>query len=179
MEAGFNNTSGCLSDKLMAAMQGAKVIGADSRCTVEGTSSLSAFLRVAKPTDSPSALYIDLNIGATPTGIDPIDELQKSYDNWKTNSAHNCYPVGNVDLLFRNADFYIYPNPADDILSIETGVHHKNLRVIVTDVVGREIYNAALAKGRNQLDISAWVSGNYLLTIKYRGEVIVRKITKK
>lgn len=33
MESRFNKTKGSLADKLMAAMQGAKIIGADSRCT--------------------------------------------------------------------------------------------------------------------------------------------------
>jgi len=53
MEARYLRTEGSLADKLMAAMQGANVVGADTRCTAEGTSSLSAFLRVAKPTDCP------------------------------------------------------------------------------------------------------------------------------
>ena len=83
MESRFNNTDGCLSDKLMAAMQGAKVIGADTRCTTEGTSSLSAFLRVAKPTDHPDTLSIDLNIAGTPSGVEPIDKLQTKYNNWR------------------------------------------------------------------------------------------------
>ena len=32
MESRFLNTSGSLSEKLMASLQGAKVIGADTRC---------------------------------------------------------------------------------------------------------------------------------------------------
>ena len=48
MESRFLNTSGSLSEKLMASLQGAKVIGADTRCYDDQVSSLSAFLRVAK-----------------------------------------------------------------------------------------------------------------------------------
>ena len=61
MEARFLATPGPLADKLMAALQGANVPGADTRCLANGTSSLSAFLRVAKPNDLPGAFYLDLN----------------------------------------------------------------------------------------------------------------------
>ena len=60
----------------MAAMQGANVIGADTRCFDEGTSSLSAFLRVAMPNDHPDTIHLDLNVAGTLPGVEPIDELQ-------------------------------------------------------------------------------------------------------
>ncbi len=52
MEYRFRNESGDLACRLMAALQGAKVVGADTRCAPDGTSSLFAFLKVAQPTDS-------------------------------------------------------------------------------------------------------------------------------
>ena len=44
MEARFLNASGDLACKLMAALQGANIIGADTRCNSNGTSSLFAFV---------------------------------------------------------------------------------------------------------------------------------------
>lgn len=52
MEARFKREKGDLACKLMAAMQGAKMVGADSRCASNGTSSLFAFLKVMKKTDT-------------------------------------------------------------------------------------------------------------------------------
>jgi len=86
MQRYFITTRGTLADRLMAAMQGAKRIGADSRCQEHGVSALSAFLRVAHPDDSISSyghLRLDINIPATPDGVDPIDELQKAFELWK------------------------------------------------------------------------------------------------
>ncbi len=80
MEARFLATEGELACKLMAAMQGAKVVGADTRCINAGISSLSAFIRVAKPDDPASELYLDINIPSTTTGVDPIDSLQVLFD---------------------------------------------------------------------------------------------------
>ena len=82
MEVNFLNTSGSLATRLMAAMQGAKIPGADTRCLSNGISSLSAFIRVAKPTNSEDSLYLHLNVNNTQPGIDPIDTLQDLFDDW-------------------------------------------------------------------------------------------------
>ncbi|MFK5856272.1 MAG: DUF1028 domain-containing protein, partial [Bacteroidota bacterium] len=51
MESRFINEEGDLACKLMAALQGANMVGADSRCASNGTSSLFAFVKVAQPDD--------------------------------------------------------------------------------------------------------------------------------
>ena len=63
IEEGFLNTSGSLDQKLMAALQGAKVPGADTRCLDEGISTFSAFIRVAKSVDE-NDYYMDLNVNS-------------------------------------------------------------------------------------------------------------------
>ena len=86
METEFNSTNGSLAEKLMAALQGAKRIGADSRCKSFDISSASAFIRVANPCDIDSSygnLSMDLNVWI-PTGstiFEPIDNLQVEFDN--------------------------------------------------------------------------------------------------
>ena len=106
MEDAFINTNGTLDQKLMSALQGAKVPGADTRCLDEGISTLSAFIRVAKPDDTDS-YYMDLNINSvTPyyaqTGIwiDPIDTLNTLYENWYNTN----FPYDSGDI---NQDFII------------------------------------------------------------------------
>ena len=88
IEDAFVNTNGNLDQKLMAALQGGKVPGADSRCLDEGISTLSAFIRVAKPYDDDD-FYMDINVNSvipyynnTGEWLDPIDTLQTLYDNW-------------------------------------------------------------------------------------------------
>jgi uncharacterized Ntn-hydrolase superfamily protein len=93
METEFLNTSGTLADKLMAAMQGAKRIGAQSNCTGNQTSSKSAFLRVAKVEDLYSNyghLTVDLNVSKTDFAEDPIDVLQTTYDFYLNNPGTDC-----------------------------------------------------------------------------------------
>ena len=111
METSFLNTNGPLDRKLMNALHGAKVPGADTRCLDEGISTLSAFIRVAKSDDSDN-YYIDLNIPTVSTHfsqtgewIDPIDTLNTLYENWYTTDF--LYEMGDI-----NQDFLI------DILDI-------------------------------------------------------------
>tara|TARA_B100000963_G_scaffold8138_1_gene6375 strand:- start:1001 stop:1879 length:879 start_codon:yes stop_codon:yes gene_type:complete len=124
MESRFLNTPGSLSDKLMASLQGAKVIGADTRCYDDQVSSLSAFLRVANSDDSPNDLYIDIIVEATPDFIDPIDVIQEEFYN--LNLSIEDYSIRNsepqllciIDILGREVSnrktgqllFYVYDN---------------------------------------------------------------------
>lgn len=109
MEARFLRQKGSLALKLMAAMQGANVVGADSRCTPEGTSSLSAFIRVAKPDDAADKLFLDINVAGTAKGIEPIDVLQDKFDKW-----HWTY----VPEMVSEQWVAVFPNPAKDRLQV-------------------------------------------------------------
>jgi len=81
MEARFLNTEGDLACKLMAAMQGANVVGADTRCAPFGNSSLFAFLKVAQPSDAFGAPSLLLSVRTSGfQRIEPIDSLQSLFD---------------------------------------------------------------------------------------------------
>lgn len=150
MEARFLNTSGDLACKLMAAMQGAKVPGADTRCLSSGNSSLSAFLKVADGT----GLTIDLVVPYGPSGFEPIDSLQTLFNN-----VHSC-PVG-IDELHSMFRVSVSPNPVQDNLSVKISERPvdgslfelydiRGVRVIIRPMDAQEELNidcAALAAG--------------------------------
>lgn len=110
MEAGFLNTNGTLADKLMSALQGANVAGADTRCLSAGTSATSAFIRVAKPTDT-NVLFLEIKLGNLPSGKEPIDSLQIRYDQWKTINSI-CRHPGNTALK-------VFPNPGNKVITFD------------------------------------------------------------
>jgi uncharacterized Ntn-hydrolase superfamily protein len=113
METAFLNTTGTLADKLMAALQGAKRPGADSRCLDYGISSASSFLRVAQPTDTDSSygnLSIDINVWITSDVFEPIDALQNLYTQYlETN-----------DNQIEEGDISLYPNPVVNTFMIQS-----------------------------------------------------------
>lgn len=113
IEARFLNTPGTLAEKLMAGLQGANVPGADTRCMNEGTSSLSAFIRVAMPEDLPGSFWCDLVVPSTPYGVEPIDSLQVLFDQWLvwTNTQEIPFEQPNRTT--------VYPNPASNSITVE------------------------------------------------------------
>ncbi len=140
MEARFLAATGPLSDRLMACLQGANVPGADSRCLQNGTSSLSAFLRIAKPGDADDSLSLDLNVPSLPTGMEPIDSLQRLYNQWKTTIATS------------EPDFEqprIFPNPANGWMSV---VLKENTGLLeLFDLTGQRMFFQKIVAGENRL----------------------------
>ena len=128
MEVRFLETEGELACRLMAALQGAKVIGADTRCTDDGVSSLSAFLRVGQVDDPATDLYLDLVVPSTPFGIDPIDVLQEMFDEWG-----GCISSG-VGMKDLNNKIICYPNPSNGQIKFE-------LKSDIQEQVSIKIYN--------------------------------------
>lgn len=164
MEARFLAAEGPLADRLMAAMQGANVPGADSRCLSNGTSSLSAFLRVAKPDDSEDSLYLDLNVPSLPPGREPIDSLQTLYDLWKTTSTQSptALPL-----------FKVFPNPAAGAFFIESP---DDAILTLYDLQGMVMLQTELPAGSRRLSPTL-PRGWYLLQLRYaNGQTQCRKL---
>jgi uncharacterized Ntn-hydrolase superfamily protein len=138
MKARFLRTNGTLGDKLMAALQGGKMIGADTRCTNLGKSSISSFLRVAKPTDPPSGpYYLDLNVYNTFGSNDPIDSLQVLYNNWLLiNGVQNITTkVPEEFALYQN-----YPNPFNPMTTIKFDIKETGfVKLIIYNTLGKEV----------------------------------------
>ena len=165
MQANFLNTQGDLACKLMAALQGANVVGADTRCTNSGNSSLSSFIRVACPGDTSGVvLCLDIRVISTPfQGIDPIDSLQHLYDNWLL--ANDMTPPVEAP------PFRIYPNPVKDQLFVEATVEPFGpVKIYVLDATGRLVYSADFDtnNGRTRISTSGLAPGFYSLLLSGR-----------
>lgn len=177
MYARFTNTQGTLADKLMAALQGAKVIGADTRCTQK--SSISAFIRVAKPTDPQNGPYwLDLNVNNTPSNKDPIDSLQVLYNQWVMtgiSNNQNIYPES--FSLYQN-----YPNPFNPNTTIMFDIAKLSfVKLTVFDMTGSEVTVLAdnmFHRGQYSVnfDASNLASGVYVYQLRADELVLTKKM---
>jgi uncharacterized Ntn-hydrolase superfamily protein len=165
MEARYLRTTGSLADRLMASMQGANVVGADSRCMAEGTSSLSAFLRVAKPSDHPDTLYLDINVAGTASGVEPINVLQTRFNNWTPTA---------IDPALQFAA-QVYPNPASEKVTVAFGSDRPDSWQAF-DSMGRLIASEKMSPGQIiNLDVSGWAAGSYQLIFSQDDRVLGKK----
>lgn len=166
MEARYLRTTGSLADRLMASMQGANVVGADSRCMTEGTSSLSAFLRVAKPSDHPDTLYLDINVAGTASGVEPINVLQTRFNNWTPTA---------IDPALQFAA-QVYPNPASEKVTVAFGSDRPDSWQAF-DSMGRLIASEKMSPGQIiNLDVSGWAAGSYQLIFSQDDRVLGKKV---
>ncbi|MEP7195661.1 MAG: DUF1028 domain-containing protein [Saprospiraceae bacterium] len=153
MEARFLRSNGSLADRLMEAMKGAIIPGADSRCLNEGLSSRSSFLRVAKPTDTIDSLFLDLKVSSTRNKIDPIDSLATLYRTWKVSSSHETKNIGTIHLTY---------NPVNKIINlVGNKFGPSGIKVKLIDLFGQEI-NYLKQSGDQQFIINSNInSGTY------------------
>lgn len=160
MEARFLAASGPLADRLMACLQGANVPGADSRCLQNGTSSLSAFIRVAKPGDAKDSLSLDLNVPSLPSGQEPIDSLQSLYNQWKSTLSATAPGFENPS---------VFPNPANGWMSVV--LHGQAGYLQMFDWTGRRVFSKTLGIGENRLT-PALPTGVYFVRISLEGRSV-------
>jgi uncharacterized Ntn-hydrolase superfamily protein len=176
MEARFLRAEGELACRLMEALQGAKVVGADTRCMADGISSIGAFLRVAQPDDPVNNLYLDFNIPIANDGVDPIDSLQVLIDNWA-----GCI---NTQISEKQQDIQVkvFPNPATQqvVFSVIGNPVLQSLQIIIHDVSGRLIEKLNGQTGSFiEWDVSNLPKGIYLYKIirnyqyNYTGKISV------
>lgn len=164
IENGFNNTTGSLAQKLMAAIQGANVAGADARCLGRGTSSTTAFLRVYRPDDLPNNPYLELNILEMPFGEEPIDSLQNLFDAWQLTS--------NTSTVFseKNFDVTLSPNPVNELLQIRFKLKEATaLELHIYNLAGQNVLQTSLeaADGFVQkIDTQYFPQGIYYLHLQ-------------
>lgn len=169
MEARFIAEEGDLACKLMAALQGANMIGADTRCGENGTSSLFAFIQVAQTTDDnldPSFLVsVRTHDG---DGIEPIDSLQTKF-----NLVHNCGPMDIREFEEGELAFSFFPNPAEDFLTIQNKVDPTaQNQVEIYSLTGSLVLKSSFVQS-TRLDVSELAPGAYELVIYNKDDHLV------
>ncbi|MEI6817345.1 MAG: choice-of-anchor tandem repeat GloVer-containing protein [Bacteroidota bacterium] len=77
----------------------------------------------------------------------------------------------------------VYPNPANNTINIHQSFTSPNELVIITDILGHEVYKAPLMAIDNTIELTKWSSGVYFYEVKMRpdgsGESIRGKFIKQ
>ncbi len=174
MEARFLAANGSLADKLMAALQGAKRPGADSRCLDEGVSSQSAFLRVAKPGDTGSGPSLDLVVPSTPYGVEPIDSLACLYRQSQGDTCAILPPDDTSDTTTSISSHpstmpqaKIIPNPVKEkaVLHLPAKTSTQRFTLMIMNVTGEEVFQQTCDNSRISFTTNGLKQGLYFFTV--------------
>ncbi|MEI6817823.1 MAG: T9SS type A sorting domain-containing protein, partial [Bacteroidota bacterium] len=80
---------------------------------------------------------------------------------------------------FLDNSLKIYPNPANDLLNIHISNPAVNQQVVITDLLGNEIYSQLIKNQDTHISISNWSSGIYFYEITNDSETTRGKFIKQ
>ncbi|HEY6171009.1 MAG TPA: DUF1028 domain-containing protein, partial [Candidatus Kapabacteria bacterium] len=167
MEARFLRTEGSLADKLMACLQGANVPGADTRCLGDGLSSKSSFLRVSRWEDPDKTYKLNLTVGKTKTGRDPIDSLQTLYNIWKTTaSVHSGNYTNQIVTISNDA---VSGNTIVDLSQVTVG---SPIVITVYDISGKEVKQVETNNAKFTIDKGMFSRGTYVINVRQGDDIL-------
>lgn len=166
IEQAFLNATGSFTDRLMKALQGANFAGADRRCLNEGVSCRSAYIRVALPTDQGNTYYLDLYVGATPYGVEPIDELQKKYDAWNATTIK-----GNIPVIQKTIEIYTVKKGVITV-TFSAGMHGN--KIVMIDSQGRVHFTKSITQRETSISMKPFRKGVYFIAL-YNGKKLLSR----
>ena len=74
----------------------------------------------------------------------------------------------------------IFPNPNEGIFTIALPLKDNAVaQIAVFDYAGRQVYRAITDNPQNQIDITQWPNGTYIVKINIAGETVLHKMVKK
>lgn len=174
MEARFLRAEGDLSCKLMAALQGANSVGADTRCAPYGTSSLFAFVKVTSPTDTFNKPSFRVSVRARiAVPFEPIDSLQKIF-----NATKLCPGVTLSTVEAAAPDLSVYPNPTTGKLHIKwPAAARQPLNVRVYSLAGQLVtrYEHVMNETVDMHDLKP---GMYMVELECGGKLYRQRVVK-
>lgn len=108
---------------------------------------------------------------------DQVSEMTGTLNGYRaslknSNVSVNC--TGTVSNENIDNNFKIYPNPAKDIISIETNFSSYSLKV--TDILGNTLLSKSNLSFNNNIDVSTLKNGTYLVELISVGDRRINKI---
>ena len=119
-------------------------------------SNLNSYTDLSAPTGN---VYYQIEI-VNPNNCNPTKSM--NYSSSKSNIVNTN--SSSIDEL-NESNIVVYPNPANDLLTIESGAL-LNTKFRIIDAIGRTVYQGLLSSNKNTLDISAFSKGTYTLMIE-------------
>lgn len=93
-------------------------------------------------------------------------------------------PNGIINLPNKNVELFVFPNPANNNVTIKLKLNKKeNIQLALSDLMGKELYKFNAFSNSNlfeqQIDLSAFAKGIYIISAITDKEVLVQKIIKQ
>ena len=91
----------------------------------------------------------------------------------------NVVTTGVSSALGNAGDLYIYPNPANDHISIETSVFITDATISIYNIEGQLLTLQAMQEEKTDMDISSFAKGVYIIKVKTDHVIAINKFVKE
>jgi len=109
---------------------------------------------------------------------------------WVKVTKSDCLATDSIVIVFKDCSgvidvsdalIFIFPNPAKDLIFINTKGEQKIISVVLTDIPGHIVWgkNTLVSANNIEIDISSLLSGMYILQVQTNTNLIVKKIEKR
>jgi hypothetical protein len=115
------------------------------------------------------------SLAISPSG-EPFVAYMDGGNSYKATVMKYDFPIGINDP--KESGFSLYPNPATDIVTIETSGIAKESYLAILNSQGQKLITRQITKSKTQLDISSLPGGVYLVRLTNDKTVQVGKIIK-
>jgi PKD repeat protein len=95
-----------------------------------------------------------------------------------TSSPYSLLSVG-INTMYAGDFVNVFPNPANTTVSFLQSSHSPNRELIITDVLGKEIFKAELSGDNSSVDVSKWNNGVYFYRVIKDKETLRGKFVKE
>ena len=94
-----------------------------------------------------------------------------SYNYWcaiHTTMMEGSFTVSpnGVPVITDSNSVFLFPNPANGILTVKLSYYVPDNEVIITDIEGKEIERTRMKGTDNRIDLSGWQKGVYLYSVR-------------
>ncbi len=125
-------------------------------------SNLNSYTDLSAPAGN---VYYQIEI-LNPNNCVPTKSM--NYSSSKSNIVNtNSSSLNDIEQSY----VMVYPNPANDLLTIESGIL-LNSKFRIIDAIGRTVYNGFLSANKNVLDITSFSKGTYTLIVENIGKPV-------
>lgn len=114
-----------------------------------------------------SAQTVDVTWGRYPNGTGLFTAMNPTFSNYNSN-----WPISVNELSTEETDFNIYPNPANQSVTIDFNTIENQTLYIYT-ILGNLVYQTETNQAAFQLNVSDWSKGIYLVKTKNKVKKLV------
>lgn len=132
-------------------------------------------LGYANPVYPNTLLPISFSADSAFTGT-PLSML---VDDWADLASCNTGSPLSIKCMTEITDSKFYPNPANDMITIETSAKDKDIKIFVYNIQGQILKQQQIKQTKTNIDISGFAKGIYFVKLTDNDNTTVTKIIKE